>query len=104
MSQMPAPNNQANQGDELERFHPSYCDKYEVLRGIYPNDRRETGKPCSCGFETAIENYATKQRIDELESLGSNFMYLDSNDGYKAKNDRIAELEATLQEPGNKHK
>ena len=56
---------------EVERYHPSYCDKYEVLRGIYPNDRRLTGKDCSCGFEQALLDWHNKReleaRIDTLE-------------------------------------
>ena len=40
--------------DELQRYHLSGCAKYETLRGIYPNDRRLTGNPCSCGIETIL--------------------------------------------------
>ena len=54
---------------EVERYHPSYCDKYEVLRGIYPNDRRLTGKDCSCGFEQALLDWHNKQIEAELEAL-----------------------------------
>lgn len=56
-----------SQLDELRKFHPTYCDKYEVLRGIYPNDRRETGKPCSCGFEALIAKAV--QEADRLARL-----------------------------------
>ncbi len=40
---------------EIERFHPTYCKKYIVLRGIYPNDRRLSGNPCSCGFDETVK-------------------------------------------------
>ena len=58
---------------DLDQYHPSYCDKYEVLRGIYPNDRRDTGKPCSCGFEEAVNKHTSEV---ELELLN---MIVDSN-------------------------
>ena len=54
---------------EVERYHPSYCDKYEVLRGIYPNDRRLTGKDCSCGFEQAILDWHNEQIEAVLDRL-----------------------------------
>ena len=53
--------NQASE-DELRRYHLSGCAKYETLRGIYPNDRRLTGNPCSCGIEALI-------RIEKLKLL-----------------------------------
>ena len=56
---------------EVERYHPSYCDKYEVLRGIYPNDRRLTGKDCSCGFEQALLDWHNKQVVEVLDRLES---------------------------------
>lgn len=46
----------------MEYYHPSYCDKYEALRGIYPNNRRDTGKPCSCGFEASLHQHAKQAK------------------------------------------
>ena len=46
--------------DELQRYHLRSCAKYETLRGIYPNDRRLTGDPCSCGIETLIRTEKLK--------------------------------------------
>ena len=51
--------NQASE-DELQRYHLSGCAKYETLRGIYPNDRRLTGDPCSCGIEALIRTEKLK--------------------------------------------
>ena len=56
--------NQASE-DELQRYHLSGCAKYETLRGIYPNDRRLTGDPCSCGIETLIRTEKLKL-LDEV--------------------------------------
>lgn len=53
---------------EIEKYHPSTCDRYEILRGIYPNDRRQTGKPCSCGFEQAIAHLINEAIIYELDN------------------------------------
>ena len=58
----------------VERYHPSYCDKYEVLRGIYPNDRRLTGKDCSCGFEQALLDWHDKQIEAVLDRLEAQFV------------------------------
>ena len=55
----PTDTNQASE-DELQRYHLSSCAKYETLRGIYPNDRRLTGDPCSCGIESLIRNEKLK--------------------------------------------
>ena len=61
---------------KFERYHRG-CDKYEVLRGIYPNDRRLTEKPCSCGLDKLITTYtkqrelALLERVDE-EVIGKN--------------------------------
>ena len=57
--------NQASE-DELQRYHLSGCAKYETLRGIYPNDRRLTGGPCSCGIESLIRTEKLKL-LAELE-------------------------------------
>ena len=59
---------------EVERYHPSYCDKYEVLRGIYPNNRRLTGKDCSCGFEQAILDWHNKKIEEVLDRLEAQFV------------------------------
>lgn len=68
---MPNPTQTQGQDKELERFHPSYCDKYEILRGIYPNDRRETGEACSCGFDTAVNSEVNKvlREVDQRLSV-----------------------------------
>ena len=52
---------------ELERYHLRTCDKYEILRGIYPNDRRLTGNPCSCGIESLIRTEKLKAQTDILQ-------------------------------------
>jgi hypothetical protein len=73
---------------DIEGFHPTYCDKYEALRGVYPNDRRLTGKPCSCGFEAAIEQKLNEARIKEAGLwldmvVRHDSSRLDSNEWYK---------------------
>ena len=60
--------NQASE-DELQRYHLSGCAKYETLRGIYPNDRRPTGNPCSCGIETLIRTEKLKLLAEVRERV-----------------------------------
>lgn len=52
----------------LEQYHPSYCNKYEVLRGLPPHDRRLTDKPCSCGFDKNTQSLRTlvEKAFDEV--------------------------------------
>lgn len=83
--------NQASE-DELQRYHLSGCAKYETLRGIYPNDRRPTGNPCSCGIETLIRTEKLKllaevreRVVGEYETEYSN---LDGDAGYWEKHGR----------------
>ena len=60
--------NQASE-DELQRYHLSGCAKYETLRGIYPNDRRLTGDPCSCGIETLLRTEKLKLLAEVRERV-----------------------------------
>ena len=60
--------NQASE-DELQRYHLSSCAKYETLRGIYPNDRRLTGDPCSCGIESLIRTEKLKLLAEVRERV-----------------------------------
>lgn len=62
---------------ELERYHLAHCAKYESLRGIYPNDRRATGKPCSCGFEATIAAH-TKRECQTAYTRGYNTAFQNS--------------------------
>ena len=64
----PTDTNQASE-DELRRYHLSGCAKYETLRGIYPNDRRLTGSPCSCGIETLIRTEKLKLLAEVRERV-----------------------------------
>ena len=58
----------------LKYYHLSYCDSYEILRGVYPNNRRETNKPCSCGFDKALQLAVVEAQLNQLNydySVGS---------------------------------
>ena len=59
---------------KFERYHRG-CDKYEVLRGIYPNDRRLTEKPCSCGLDKLITTYTEQRELALLERLEEQKIY-----------------------------
>ena len=58
--------------DKELRYHLGSCEMYENLRGIFPNDRRLTGKSCSCGLKEFItadrKRVALEARIDELSN------------------------------------
>lgn len=68
--------------EKVERYHASYCDKFEVLRGIYPNDRRLTGKECSCGYDNAIEALIKEQvRLAEIKAARNEALLADNRLG-----------------------
>ena len=99
--------NQASE-DELQRYHLSSCAKYETLRGIYPNDRRLTGDPCSCGIEALIRTEKLKllAEIDKsmptVEQLTTKYGYHmpEKQYGYKLAlhdiREELTKLEAEL--------
>ena len=100
-------NSQASE-DELQRYHLRSCAKYETLRGIYPNDRRLTGDPCSCGIETIIRTEKLKLLAEVRERVvgnivctcGCNFgdgcLCLDKSELRTQQHDLLAKLEAEL--------
>lgn len=76
-------NTQPNQAseDELRRYHLSNCAKYETLRGIYPNDRRPTGDPCTCGIESLIRTEKLKLLAEVREEAFSGGLSFELDDG-----------------------
>lgn len=86
----------ADEGAWLQRYHLSACAKYETLRGIYPNDRRLTGRACSCGLEAKISRRMAITESDlawclgKLRGLGSPAEQLEAKYGFTAQSQEEA--------------
>jgi len=78
--------------EELERYHKGGCDKYIVLRGLYPNNVKLSGKPCSCGLYDMLDRYTNAKVLEATKMDGS------SDDVHKALMDygRICEEKGVL--------
>ena len=86
--------------DKEQRYHLASCEMYETLRGIFPNDRRLTGKSCSCSLKELItadrKRVELEARLDELIwSTGVTYKY---DEDKQIIQERIAELLAQQEE------
>lgn len=62
---MTTPPNKMIEVEQEQRYHLGSCEMYETLRGIFPNDRRLTGKSCSCGLKELIKQHREAYVLEE---------------------------------------
>lgn len=92
--------------DKEQRYHLASCEMYETLRGIFPNDRRLTGKSCSCGLKELItadrKRVALEARLDELRRASDMQYIMRRADRVSYCSDRLIELRSSNHIGGEK--
>lgn len=71
--------NQVPEMDKLSQYHSNNCAKYEILRGIYPNNKRLTGDICSCGLDNLLTQSNKRAEQHGIDKLANELLPIESN-------------------------